>query len=138
MARRKKIKPIDLQAELNKILKKYADDVTACIAPSVEKAAKKGVNRLRGTGDYKDRTGAYRKSFNYDYDKTAFGATAKIYSKDPDYRRAHLLEFGHLIKDGTKRILGKTKAYPHWKPVHDEVIKEFREEVIKGIKGAGK
>jgi hypothetical protein len=49
--------------------------------------------------------------------------SAKIYNKK-HYRLTHLLEFGHAKVNG-----GRTRAFPHIKPVNDWVQKEYERKL---------
>lgn len=74
-----------------------------------------------------DRTGDYKKSIRvvtsydglYDRRKT-------WYVKSPHYRLTHLLELGHLSRDGTTRV----KAYPHIR-YGEEYVEGNLEKAVK-------
>lgn len=121
---------IDLSRAIGEVLQEYGEDVTAAIAPTTQKVAEDTVQTLKSTGDYEDRTGDYRKSFTQTTEKTYRGATSIIHSEEPqNYRLTHLLERGHMTRDGTTR----TKAYPHWKPAEEKAIAEFEKDLRKNI-----
>jgi hypothetical protein len=56
-----------------------------------------------------------------EFDRLTF--SAKIYNKK-HYRLTHLLEFGHAKVNG-----GRTRAFPHIKPVNDWVQKEYERKL---------
>lgn len=74
-----------------------------------------------------NRTGKYKKSIRvvtshdglYDRRKT-------WYVKSPHYRLTHLLEYGHLSRDGTTRV----KSYPHIR-YGEEYVEENLEKAVK-------
>ena len=129
----KKIKVDDIGVSINAILQSYGKEVTAAIEPIIERVAKKTVERLKTTGGYQDRTKKYRRSFKHIVSKGYKGAQGVIYSSAPNYRITHLLENGHLTRNGTSRV----KAYPHWAPAEEVAIKDFESELIQGIEEAG-
>lgn len=133
MARRRsrRTTAIDLSRAINEVLQEYGEDVTAAIAPTTEKVAEQTVQMLKTSGGYKDRSGNYRKSFTQTTEKTYRGATSTVHNESPEYRIAHLLEHGHMTRDGTTRV----KAYPHWKPAEETAIAEFERELVKNIQG---
>lgn len=135
MARRRsrRATAIDLSRAISEVLQEYGEDVIAAISPTTEKVAEDTVKMLKTTGDYEDRTGDYRKSFTQTSEKTYRGATSTVHNESPDYRIAHLLEHGHMTRDGTTRV----KAYPHWKPAEEKAIAEFENELRKNIEKAG-
>lgn len=133
MARRsrRKVTAIDLSSAINEILQEYGEGVTAAIAPTTQEVAEDTVKTLKTTGDYEDRTGDYRKSFTQTTEKTYRGATSIIHNESPEYRIAHLLEHGHMNRDGTTRA----KAFPHWKPAEIKAVKEFEQKLRENIQG---
>jgi hypothetical protein len=115
-----------LANEITKVLEMYSQNVKEEVNQATAEAANTAVKILKTTGDYDDYRGEYRKSF--DITKTKKGNTTVFSS---EYRLTHLLEKGHMTRDGTSR----TNAYPHWKPAEEKAIKEFEENLVKGIEG---
>ena len=54
------------------------------------------------------------------------GEAVIIYGKSKTYPLAHLLEYGHLTRNGKRR----TKAIVHIAPVEEWAVKESTEKVI--------
>lgn len=129
-SRRRKATEIDLDRVLSEVLKEYGEDVTAAIAPTTDEVAAATVARLKTLGDYDDITEKYRKSFTHETKKTYRGATSIIFSEDVEnYRLTHLLEKGHLTRDGTSRV----RAYPHWKDAEEFAVKEYEKKLRENI-----
>lgn len=53
--------------------------------------------------------GAYKRSWTYRVDRERGKINVTVYAKNPHYRLTHLLENGHLNRDGTTR----SRAIPH-------------------------
>ena len=53
--------------------------------------------------------GAYKRSWTYRVDRERGKINVTVHAKSPHYRLTHLLENGHLNRDGTTR----SKAIPH-------------------------
>lgn len=120
---------IDLTKELAGILDDYTDEVIEVTNKHINKSAYKAVKDLRTAGDFRDRTGQYRKSWSQRPELTRMGITSRVvYARAPHYRLTHLLEKGHLGRDGKP-----VKAYPHIGPVEEQNAKEFVENVKKDL-----
>lgn len=106
----------------SKVLGSEVQQVSKEIAQEASKDVKKESPKL--TGDYKKGWGVVQdKNGNY------------IVRNRTDYGLTHLLENGHVLRDGTGRKTGETGAYPHIKPAELEAIKEFEkriEEIARG------
>ena len=134
MARRKKIKPIDLSAAVEEILKEYGNDVYNVVEDSVDEVTDEATNKLKAINHWaKDGSGAYAGSWVNDTVRKTRVSTAKVVHNEEHYRLTHLLEKGHVIRNGTGRTFGKTGKYPHIAPVNDwaneELPKRFRKKV---------
>lgn len=73
-------------------------------------------------------SGNYRSKFTINRDKTEkHKYSAEWYVAPPDYRLTHLLEYGHVIKDGTGRVHAESPAIPHikyGKKIAEQVLNE--------------
>lgn len=117
-----------LAHEISNMLSTYSKEVAEKIDISSERIAKAAVKKLKASSP-KD-SGNYAKSWRLD-SEGAYGQTKNriIYVKEPHYRLAHLIEHGHARAGG-----GRTQGKPHIRPVEQEVMKEFMEEVEEAIK----
>ena len=120
----------DLAAEIANELIKYTDRIVVRINTSTERIGKKAVRALRQPPTPK-LTGAYRKSWKM---TTEIGSGGRLYDRyihaaAPEYRLAHLLEYGHVKAGG-----GRVEARPHIARVEQEVIREFIAEVEEAIR----
>ena len=123
------IKVDDLASQLAKNINEFMGATDDIVEESIEEIAQKATEITRSAGDYKDRSGKYRRSIKHEKVKRKdheFKAT--IYSRDPDYRLTHLLEFGHQTKNG-----GRTKAYPHFAKgeqyAEDELVTTIKRKI---------
>lgn len=133
MARRRKVKSIDLESAVSQALREYGEDVANSLDAPVEQVAKDTVQTLKTTGDYDDLTGDYRKSFAYSVENGYRGVTATVFSEAPDYRITHLLERPHLTRNGTSR----TRGFPHWGPAAQKAENEAIARVKKALEEVG-
>lgn len=121
---------LKLQKRINDILKEYADDVDRMSAECVQKTARAGVSALKRNSP--KRTGKYAGGWTYRLENKRLKSTATIYN-GPRAGLAHLLEHGHVIKNGTGRVYGRTPASPHIEPIEQEICDAFGRDIIKVI-----
>lgn len=128
-----KISPDKFSDTMKNVLKGYGDDVASITFQIVEDTAKDGAKTLRtGEWGFKRVSGEYQRSFRVELRKSRLHVNAVIYSAAPHYRLTHLLEHGHdVVRNG--KIVGRTKAYPHWSVVEDMAIKELEERLTLGL-----
>ena len=138
MAQSKRIKPIDLTAAVEELLKEYGDDVFEAVSDSVEEVTDEATEKLRSVNHFApggNPSGAYAKSWVNDVVRVTRVSTAKVVHNEEHYRLTHLLENGHVIRNGTGRTFGRTGKYPHIADVdewaREELPKRFRKKVNK-------
>lgn len=112
----------NLASEISKILKEYTNEVEQGIEETQDKIAKDSVKKLKANSP--KLTGSYRKGWRV---KTE--GNKKIIHNKTDYQLTHLLENGHVNRDGSR-----TPAIVHIKPVEESAIKEFIEATERLIK----
>lgn len=123
--------PLDrLAGELTAILKDYEGDVTAGTAEAVQKAAKTAQQTLRRVSP-KGATGDYARSWRVEIERGYATTIATVYSTEPGL--PHLLEFGHVSKNGTGRTFGDVRAIPHIEPVEKQVVEDFEKAIREVI-----
>lgn len=112
------------------ILSEYAEDIQGNVAQITEQMGKKGAQALRRQSRQalKKGTGEYAKGWKYEFRKTRRYAKTTIFNEH--YSLPHLLEYGHVTRNGTQRVYPDTPAHEHIKPVEDELIKTFEREVV--------
>ena len=127
----------ELGNALKEALEIYVDDdVIQNVKKEAEKIAKDARKDLRKktTGKFKDRTGDYRKGWRVKkVSETANTLEIAVWNQT-DYQLTHLLEHGHVIKNGTQREYGRTREFEHIAEVNEKAIKQFQERTEKIIK----
>lgn len=105
-----------------KELSLYSDVVKEQIDEIEQNVAKMAVKRLRVAGSFNNHRDAknYRKGWRA---KKVDGQGWVVHNAT-NYQLTHLLEKGHALRNG-----GRSKAFPHIKPVEVQVIKEFEREI---------
>lgn len=119
-----KVKIDDLADEVMKALTEYSEEVTEATKKVVDEVADGVMTETKNHITWKDKV--YSKSFAL---KTSFedrrNKRKTWYVKSPHYRLTHLLEFGHITRNG-----GRTRAFPHIR-YGDEFAKENLPKKIK-------
>lgn len=111
----------DFETELNKILTRYADDITDKVQSKIPLIAKAGASTLRSTSP--KRTGKYAKGWDVKTENSRLGVTSTVYNKTKP-QVAHLLEKGHRNSNGKH-----SKAMVHIAPVEEKMIKAVEDAI---------
>ena len=130
----RKISPDQLGDAINDILTEYAETVVTDTKSAVEATGKMAAETAQA---YASRIGKgkYAKSIKSKVTESSrVGATVTIYSTQ--YRIAHLLEHGHAKVTRTGKVLGTTRAFPHFTPAEAMAESTLEKKVIQAIKGA--
>lgn len=119
----------DLANEIMKGLEEYSDLATE----DVKKAVRKSANTVRK--EIKENapkdTGVYQKSWSVKTDKETSSSLSLIVHSKNRYQLAHLLEKGHVTRNGTSRVSGK----PHIAPAEENGVRLLEEEIKRTVKG---
>lgn len=117
---------IDISKEIAKILDEEVERVNQVVNGSVQKVADEAVKELQNTSPKK--TGKYAKGWKRKDEVSPTGGKSATIYNDKHYRLTHLLEFGHATVNG-----GRVAAKPHIAAVEQKVVKDFEEEIKRGI-----
>ncbi|MBR2697951.1 MAG: HK97 gp10 family phage protein [Clostridia bacterium] len=122
-----------LNSAIIDILSEYEADIQGNLERIVPEIGKKGVQALKAEARKKlnQDTGEYVKSWKYQVNKQRLSTTVTIYNDHPGL--PHLLEYGHVTRNGTKRTFPPTPAHPHIAPVADELVETFEREVVSKL-----
>ena len=118
----KRIKPIALEATVHDILEKYGNQVYDVLSDCVKDVSDEAVNKLQSVSRFAPGghpSGQYSRSWKAEDVKAGRLGTRKIIHNEEHFRLTHLLEKGHVSRNGTHRTFGKVPAYPHIAPVND-------------------
>ena len=116
MARRR-IKPEELPAVIDKIIKDYEDDLQDGVNDVVAKVAKRGAEALRSSSAAVINS-RYAQGWKVQIEKRRLGDIATIYHAVPGL--PHLLEHGHAMPRG-----GRAPAKVHIAPVAETLETDF-------------
>ena len=124
--------PSDKLAEsIEKILAEYADEVSRGTVECVKEVTKAGVKAVKAEAKEKfGGTGKYSKGWKSTVEETRLGATGIIYNGSVP-GLAHLLEHGHVSRNGTGRVFGNVPGREHLAPIDEQIAKDFEDAINK-------
>lgn len=125
------VNPNQLGDEVSKLVKQYSDEVVQNMPEIVKEVTQDTVKELKKSASQLFGGSKYNRSFKSKKVNTVAGRTEYvIYSTE--YRVAHLLENGHIIKNQTGIPYGTTQARPHWAPAEEHAA-DALEEKLTGV-----
>ena len=132
-----RVKPNELSKAILKELDQYTENVSENVDAAVGEIAKDSRKRLRAVQNVKGSNIWYNYPRGWTIkSKKTKGQRTEIVWNSRYYRLTHLLEHGHVIKNGTGRTYGRTRAFEHIGPINDEaqekLLKAVQEAIEKG------
>jgi len=125
----------NLPEEVKKTLDTYSQSITTELNKAFKELADQAADELKQGKPYHNRTGQYAADFavtNRKGSTSIAGAeTYTVYNKK-HYQITHLLEFGHLTRNGKRAA-----AYPHWQTALDNINKNIDRAVQEAVSRAG-
>ncbi len=109
-------------------LNAYGEKAVEAVDKAVKETAKETVQMLKVTSP--EDTKEYAKHWAYGRNKGKTGTRGNmlVYSKDPEYRLTHLLEYGHAKVNG-----GRVKGQPHIKFARETAKRRLRNKIKKEL-----
>lgn len=117
----------EMANQITKWLTEYNEEVTDVAKEVVDKVSEEVMEEVKSHISFNDKK--YSKSLAL---KTSFedkrNKRNTWYVKSPHYRLTHLLEFGHVTRNG-----GRTRAFPHVKYGDEWAKNNFEREMQEAI-----
>lgn len=108
-------------------MQEYADLAAEDMKAAVKKAGNSAKKDIEANAP--EKTGAYKKSWAVKtVRENANAMEVVVYSRNR-YQLAHLLEFGHALRQG-----GRTRAFPHIAPAEERAAEMLVREVEAALK----
>ena len=123
----KKVRPVDLRNEIDNILNKYGDEVYSVMEECIEDVSEEAKEKLRAANHFRKESRNYAPSWISEKLQGKRLTVKYAVHNEKHYRLTHLLEKGHVVRNGTGRNKGKqmTDAFPHIAPVNDWANQEL-------------
>ena len=118
--------------EMEKILEEYSDDISHNLDEVTKKVTQQGVKLIRSEsqstfGTSKRRKKKYAKSWTSSHETGRLSSQGTIYNTESGL--PHLLENGHVTRNGTGRTYGKVNGREHIARVEKEIEDVYIREV---------
>lgn len=94
-------------------LTRYGADCADALSEAITEVSKESVKRLKQSSAAAFGSGEYAAGWTRTLEKGRMRTVATVHGKKPTYSLAHLLENGHVTKNGTHRTFRSTPAHPH-------------------------
>ena len=121
--------PLDkLTTAIDSILEEYADEVSRSSKECVKAVTKAGARAVKQAAQQSVDGNKYAKGWTSTVEESRLGATGVIYNKTPGL--PHLLEHGHVSRNGTGRTFGVVAGIEHIAPVERKIVDDFEKQMI--------
>ena len=132
----KKVTLDSLEAEIKGILDEYGNKVRSNLTEITKAVTKQGVQALKSESKAKFGTTSKRKkkyanTWTSSMETTRVSAQGTLYNTQPGL--PHLLENGHVSRNGTGRTFGIVKGREHISSVENELETVFMREIEKRL-----
>lgn len=129
-----KVTPDQLGAAIIAELKVYTDEVEEAVSKAVIAVGKESANELRNVNQVKGSNvwTKYPNGWRSKTERRRGRQEATVHNAD-HYQLTHLLENGHVIKNGTGRTYGRTREFPHIITVEQKAVEELEKRIKEAI-----
>ena len=122
--------PLDRLAQnIEKILQEYNEEVLDKTDSILKEVSKAGARAVRQSSPKK--SGEYAKGWKATIEGDRVTKTAYIHNMKPGM--PHLLENGHVTKNGTGRTYKRTPAHVHIAPVEQMLVETFEKNLTEEL-----
>lgn len=112
--------------EIKDVLKEYGESAQRIVDEEVENVSKDAVKKLKKESP--KESGEYRKGWKMRKKETRFGLETTVYNSTHGWL-VHLLEDGHLKRNGTERTNAQPHVGPAQKWAEKELLKRIKEKL---------
>ena len=128
--------PIDkLSESITAILKEYGNDVTDAVKECSKRVTKAGVKAVKASARQSFETSKgseYVGGWTSRFETGRLSAQGTIYNKKVP-GLPHLLEHGHVSRNGTGRTFDTVPGREHIAPVEQQIVKDFERNIKKEV-----
>lgn len=100
---------------------------------AVDEVSKEAVKKLRAASRAQFGSGDYAKGWRRKIERGRLRCFVTVYGTSPTYKLAHLLEHGHLTRNGTGRQYPPTPAHPHIAEVEEWAVDEALDRAVSKL-----
>ena len=111
-------------AQMKELLDEYNREAEQAVNEAAVEASDLCVNQLKNTSPKRPGSGKYARSWTVKKERAGSGVADYIVHNKGYYQLTHLLENGHVIRNG-KGTYGRTSPIHHIGPAADSAIQRF-------------
>lgn len=123
----------NFQEVVEKFLWDYSVDVFTEVSEAINETSKEAVKKLRTESRAKFGKGEYAKGWTRKLEKGRVRVVATVYGKKPTSSLAHLLENGHVTKNGTGRTFRPTPEHIHIEPINQWAMDDAVDRAVSKL-----
>lgn len=123
-----KISPDELTQTLKQVYQTYSDEVLKTVDTAVKETGEETAKNLKGAGDFRNRSGKYRRGWKVQITEGRLGLSATVYQGAKPTNLTSWLEFGHAKAGG-----GRVQAHPHIAEANEQAQKTLVETITKKV-----
>lgn len=129
-----KVSPDQLGAAIIKELNRYTEEVEKAVSQAVIDVGKQSANELRNVRqvDESNVWNKYPLGWKSTNTRSRRKQEATVHNVN-HYQLTHLLENGHVIKNGTGRTYGNTRKFPHIITVEKKSVEELEKRIKEAV-----
>lgn len=117
---------------IDRVLEDYLSDETEVFFAAMSAAGKQAKKDIQNTNAFKDISGDYRRGWSIRTKREKYGINVLIYNKlKPGL--THLLEKGHVTRNGTGRRFRDTPAHAHIAQAREKAEDYLLDELAKRL-----
>ena len=121
-----------VSVQMRKILDSYSEEVQNVTNKSIDSVAKESAQKLRSGSPVRPGGGSYARGWAVKKSTNGKIRGAIVHNRT-DYQLTHLLENGHVIRNGVGTY-GRAPAIKHIAPVEEWAADELPAEIERGLR----
>ena len=119
------------------VVERYLHDYGVSVAEetfeAIDEVSKEAVKKLKAESRASFGGGEYAQGWTRKFDRGRIRGYATVYGKKPTYALAHLLEHGHVTRNGTGRVFRPTPGRTHIAPVAEWAADEAVDRIVSKL-----
>lgn len=112
-------------------LRNYEAGISEEVSKAIDDVSKEAVTKLKRASAAEFGSGDYSKGWRRKMETGRWKVGVTIHGAKPTYALAHLLENGHVSRNGTGRTLGNVPGHTHIQPVAEWAENEAFERAVQ-------
>lgn len=118
-------------------MRSYKNEVVEAGYEVIPKVAKEAAAKLRSESRAQFGRGKYASGWKSRNEKGRLTVVSKVYGESGTYQLAHLLEHGHVTRNGKNRVYPRTPAHVHIEPVEQWATDKAYNDLMDKLRTIG-